>query len=251
MNTVNNVNEVLHRIKVKLYQNYLSDVSGAYFARTNNEAALSIEEVCAAAKNRGGYTGKYEDLVRDVKVFFDEAAYQLADGFAVNTGWFSLYPKIGGTFSNAGESPDSKKHRVSFAFRPLDRLRELAERIVVEVEGIADPLGFINEVLDVRSGAVNRVLSPGGAMVITGTKIKVLGDQPDVGIWFYQNTPNTNPVKVTENLSENSSVKIIAPIPSLKKGSNWRLRIVTQYTSGTSLLKKSRVIEYPAEFIVA
>jgi hypothetical protein len=69
-NTFNNVNEVLHRIKVKLYPNYLPGVPGAFFARTNNEAALSIEEVCAAAKNRGGYTGNYEDLNWNVKVFF-------------------------------------------------------------------------------------------------------------------------------------------------------------------------------------
>jgi hypothetical protein len=251
MNKTSNANEVLHRIKVKLYPNYLPGVPGAFFARTNNEAALSVQEVCAAAKNRGGYTGNYEDLNRDVKVFFEETAYQLADGFAVNTGWFTVYPKIGGTFLKAGESPDPKRHKVDFAFRPTDRLRELADRIVVEVEGIADTSGFIDEVLDVRSGEVNGVLSPGGAVVITGTKIKVSGDHPDVGIWFYQDIPNTDPVKVTENLSENSSTKLIAAIPALTKCSPWRLRIVTQYTTGAIPLRKPRVIEYPAEFTVA
>jgi hypothetical protein len=252
MNPVSStVNEVLHHIKVKLYPNYLPGVPGAYIARTNNEAALVIEEVCAAAKNRGGYTGNCDDLIRDVKVFFEEAAYQLADGFAVNTGWFILYPKIGGTFAKAGESPDPKKHRVDFAFRTLDRLRELADRIVVEVEGVADSSGFIDEVLDVRSGAVNGVLSPGGMLTITGNKIKVSGDHPDVGIWFFQDLPNTNPVKVMENLSDNSSGRIIAAIPALKKDSPWRLRIVTQFCNGQTILKTPRVLEYPIEFTVA
>jgi hypothetical protein len=238
----------LHRIKVKLYPNYLPGVPGAYVARTNNEAALSIEAVCAAAKNRGGFTGSYEDMVRDVKVFFGETAYQLADGFAVNTGWFSLYPKIGGTFSKAGENADPRKHKVDFAFRPLERLRELGERIEVEVEGVANVSGFIDEVLDVRSGTVNEVLSPGGAVVITGNKIKIAGDNPDVGVWFYQDLPASKPVKVTENLIENSLTKVIAAIPALKKGAGWRLRIVTQCTSGNTPLKTPRTLEYSAEF---
>ena len=63
MSVINNVNEKLHRIRVKLYPNYLPKVEGKYLARTNNEASLSIEDVCAALKNRGGFTGKYETLI--------------------------------------------------------------------------------------------------------------------------------------------------------------------------------------------
>jgi hypothetical protein len=86
MALINNINETLHRIRVKLYANYLPRVEGAYIARTNNEASLSVEEICAALKNRGGYTGDYDDLVEGVKRFFGEAAYQLCNGFAVKAG---------------------------------------------------------------------------------------------------------------------------------------------------------------------
>jgi hypothetical protein len=77
-------------------------VEGAYIARTDNEASLSVEEVCAALKNRGGFTGSYDDLVEHVKQFFDEAAYQLCGGFAVNTGCFSVHPNVGGGPTPAG-----------------------------------------------------------------------------------------------------------------------------------------------------
>ncbi|MDR1565808.1 MAG: DUF4469 domain-containing protein [Treponema sp.] len=247
----NNVSEVLHRIKVRLYPNYLPGVSGACIARTNNEAALSIEDVCAAARNRGGFTGNYEDLVRNVKAFFDEAAYQLADGFAVNTGWFSLYPKIGGTFSKTGKSTDPGKYKVDFAFRPLGRLRELADKIAVEIEGLADVTGYIGEILDIRSGGVDGLLSPGGTLAIMGCKIKIAGAHPDVGVWFYQEASNAKPVKVTENLSENTANKVIATIPALKKGSAWRVRIITQFTNGTRMLKTPRTLEHSALLTVA
>jgi hypothetical protein len=48
MAVINNVNEVLHRIRMKLYPNYLHNVEGAYLARTDNEASLGVEEVCPA-----------------------------------------------------------------------------------------------------------------------------------------------------------------------------------------------------------
>jgi hypothetical protein len=41
MAIINPVNEMLHRIRVKLYPNYLPHIPGAYIARTDNEASLS------------------------------------------------------------------------------------------------------------------------------------------------------------------------------------------------------------------
>jgi hypothetical protein len=95
MALINKVTEVLHQIRVKLYPSYLNTVQGEYIARTNSEATLTIEEICAALKNRGGYTGNYNDLVEHVKQFFDELAYQLCDGFTVNTGYFSIHHECG------------------------------------------------------------------------------------------------------------------------------------------------------------
>ena len=63
MAMINEVNEVLHKIEAKLYPNYLGKGDGAFVARSKAEAPLSIEDICAAAKNRGGFTGQYEDLV--------------------------------------------------------------------------------------------------------------------------------------------------------------------------------------------
>jgi hypothetical protein len=128
MAIINNANKVLHRIRAKLYPNYLHNVEGAYIARTDNEASLFIEQVYAAMKNRSGYTGSYEDAVEHVKLFFDEAAYQLCDGFSVNTGYYSLHPRISGTWES------SAKHPVRFSFRALKPLRDLASHIEVLIE---------------------------------------------------------------------------------------------------------------------
>jgi hypothetical protein len=81
-----NINEIMHRIRAKLYPNYLHGVEGGVYRP--HGSPLSIKDVCAAAKNRGGFTGNYENLVEHVKIYLDEAAYQLAGGFSVQNGTY-------------------------------------------------------------------------------------------------------------------------------------------------------------------
>ncbi|MDR2446354.1 MAG: hypothetical protein LBD58_03540 [Treponema sp.] len=50
---------------------------------------------------------------------------------------------------------------VTFRFRTRAPLRVLAERIVVEVEGVANAQGYIDEFVDVSAEAVNETLTPG------------------------------------------------------------------------------------------
>jgi hypothetical protein len=119
MAIINTVTEVLHRIRVKLYPSYLPRVEGAYIARADSEATLTVEQVCAALKNRSGFTGNYADLVEHVIQFLDEVVYQLCDGFAVNLKYFVMYPNAGGIFDVVVEGHDTHKHPVTFRFRVL------------------------------------------------------------------------------------------------------------------------------------
>jgi hypothetical protein len=233
---------VLHRIRVKLYPNYLPGVEGAYIARTDSEASLTIEQVCAALKNRGGFTGNYDDLVEHVRQFLDEVVYQLCDGFTVSLKYFSIHPNVGGTFDMVFEGHDAQKHPVSFRFRVLAPLRALAERIVVEVEGLADVQGYIDEFVDVTTESVNETLTPGGIFSIAGHKLKLTGDNPEVGVYF---VPEANPagrVKVGGHLAENTPAKLIGVIPALDAG-KWKVEVKTQFSgSGSTMLKAPRTI---------
>jgi hypothetical protein len=247
---INNGNEVLHRVRVKLHPNYLPKVEGAYIARTASEASLTIEEVCAAGKSRGGFTGSYDDFVEHVHQFLGEAAYQLCDGFAVNMGYFSVHPNVGGTFDKATEGHDTGKHPVTFRFRTRAPLRALAEHIVVEVEGLADSSGYIDEFIDVTTEAVNETLTPGGMFNVSGHKIKVAGDNPDIGAYFVSAADPAVRVKAAGHLAENAAHRLIGIIPiSLTPGA-YTLEIVTQYTHGGSLLKEPRIITFAPQLTV-
>jgi hypothetical protein len=249
MSIINDVIEVLHRIRVKLYPNYLPKGEGTLIARTVNEATLSVEDVCAARKNRGGFTGSYDDLVDHAKQFLDEAAYQLCDGFAVSTGYYSIHPNVGGIFEKVTEGHDAEKHPITFRFRIRAPLRALAKHIVVEVEGLADVQGYIDEFVDVSTEAVNETLTPGGEFSISGHKIKVVGDKPEVGVYFVSADDASLRVKVSGHLAENTTSKLIGMIPVLSAGA-WKVEVATQFASGGTLLKEPRVIEFKGELTV-
>jgi len=241
MPVINNVIEVLHRINVKLYPNYLPNVEGAYIARTDSEASLNIEQVCAALKNRGGYGGDYEDLVEGVKQFFDEAAYQLCDGYTVNTGYYSIHPNVGGTFNSVNDIHDHKKHPVTFRFRANLKLRKLIEHIGVDIEGLADTAGWIDEFLDTDENSVNTLYAPGNQFILHGHKIKIAGDDPGLGVFFVPVDSPANAKKVTR-IAENSASKIIGIAPQTEWLKN-RIEVRTQYSgSGSTFLKNLRVI---------
>jgi hypothetical protein len=215
---------------------------GGYLAHVSNEAELSIEDVAVAAKNRGGSTGRYNDMVFYVRQFLNEMAYQLYDGYTVNLDWFSVRPVVGGIFKTEREKFDAKKHPVSFRFRSLSRLRRLAQEIVIEMEGPADIFGSIDSFTDNESGTVNKTVTPGGFFSIVGHKIKVTGDKAKCGVWFVSQAKPFKRYKVLRALAKNVNTKIIALVPALPAG-KYTVEVTTQYTVGGKDLKEPRTIK--------
>ena len=242
--------KVYHHIRVKLYRTSLRGVEGSFIARTSNDRILSIEDVCAILKTRAGFTGKYEDLLEYVRQYLEEMAYQLCDGNAVNNGYYCVYPNIGGTFKTANEGFDQKKHPLSFRFRIGSRLRKLLDNIEIIIDGRADTSGSIDEFTDVRTETVNDIVTKSSLFTIIGSKIKVAGDDPDCGIYFEiaDGKDEGKRIKVTENLAENTSTRVIGIVPALTAKRLYRTVIVTQFTNGSTLLKEARTIY--SEFIL-
>jgi hypothetical protein len=232
---------IKHYIRVKLYPSFLPGTEGKFVGRTDDEASLNIEQVCTSLKTRGGFTGNYDDLVEHTKQFLNEVMYQIADGFSVNLGYFSIYPKVGGLFEKTSETHNVDGHPISFTFRVLSPLRELAKYITVEVEGLANVQGYIDQITDVSVEAVNETLTPGGMFVIEGHKLKVAGIEPTVGVYFVNAADETQRVRISGNLAVNTASKLVGAIPALTDG-EYRVEIVTNYGGGGALLKEPRTI---------
>jgi hypothetical protein len=91
----------------------------------------------------------------------------------------------------------------------------------------------------------NYLKDSGGAVVITGHRIKVEGTKPGVGIAITGTrtggTPYTN--AILPPYVENTASKVIAILPAGIPEGTFKIRITTQFTGGSSLLKDVRMIE--------
>jgi hypothetical protein len=237
MGIKNNIDDVLHRIRVKLYPNYLPNTEGRYMAKTDNEAYLSVERICASLNNRGGFLGSYGDLIENINQFLDECAFLLCDGYALNLRYYSIHPNIGGTFNSERESYDPEKNPVSFRFRTMHPLRNLVKHIAVDITGVADGSAFIDEFIDRDEDTVNGTFTAGNMFCINGNKIKLAGDDPSCGVFFVPVDDPSQAVKVTR-IGENSGSTITGIAPDTHHQYN-RVEIRTQYSGSTTTFLKS------------
>jgi len=77
--------------------------------------------------------------------------------------------------------------------------------------------------------------------IINGYKLKVAGDDPEVGVYFEQ-VGGAIKLKVT-SLAENTSSKLIGMFPAGPPTGTYKVVIKTQHSGGGNLLKSPRVIE--------
>ena len=234
------VNDVLHRICLSLYPNHLA--GGRYHARTINERALTREQVCESLKTRGGFTGNYRELLENIKQYYDEVVYLLCDGYAVNSGFYTIFPNIGGTFNSPDDAVDPKKHPLTYRLRASREFKELAKNSEFKITGVASTNGYIRQFYDVFSDTCNDALSGGDNFIITGDKIKIMGEDDDeCGVYFEPADGSGTRIKVEKRLTRNMPSELIGTAPALAPMS-YRVVVVTRYASGGTLLKEPRTI---------
>lgn len=229
---------ILHKIKASLYPNLLTEDPNDFAARVITERSLNTAEICKEAVGRGGAQTTAEAMEHNVNLFLKEMAYQLCDGFSVNTGYFTATPLIRGIFNSSTETFNADKHAILFQFNQGEALRKELPNVTVEITGVGDTSLTISEVLDVKSGTVNDLLTPNRNLKIRGYKLKIAGDNPANGVSFI-NLGNNNRVKVdASDIVNNNPGELIIVIPALPVGT-YQVEVVSQF-GGTTNLKEPR-----------
>lgn len=231
---------ILHKIKAYLYDNYLTkDNPNDFIARTVSERSLNVRQICEAAVNRGGADVSAAAMEHATGLFLKEMAYQLCDGYSINTGYFTAGTQIRGVFNSPAETFNSEKHSILFQFNQGEKLRAEISNIEISILGVADSSSAILQVTDVKSGTVNDILTPGRNLKISGSKIKVAGDSTANGIYFVNTATNDrNAVDISDWVVNNPS-EIIVVVPDLPTGT-YQLEVITQFTSNSVFLKEPR-----------
>ncbi|PJJ66595.1 DNA-binding domain-containing protein [Chryseobacterium geocarposphaerae] len=241
---------ILHKIKAYLYDNFLTkDNPNDFIARTVSERSLNVKQICEAAVNRGGADVTAAAMEHATELFLKEMAYQLCDGYSINTGYFTAGTLIRGVFDSPSETFNSDKHTILFQFNQGEKLRAEIPNIEINILGVADSSSIILQVTDVKSGTVNDLLTPGKNLKISGNKIKIAGENPANGIFFVNTSTSTRTQVEINDIVTNNPSELIVVIPDLQPGT-YQLEVVTQYSGGSNLLKEPRTTELKKELTV-
>jgi len=229
----------LHTIKASLYDNALTENPNDFIARVSSERSLSVKDIAGSAATRGGADVSAAAMEHAVNLWLKEMAYRLCDGFSVNAGWFNASVGIRGVFDSPNEGFNPAKHTVSFDFQQGAQLRRELEQVTVEITGVADTSLGVAQVTDVKTGSVNDLLTPNRNLRMAGVKIKIEGDSPANGVYFINQATQERTRVESSDVVNNKPSEVMVVIPQLPAG-EYRVEVVTQYSTGGNLLKAPR-----------
>lgn len=179
-------------------------------------------------------------LKASMDILKEIAKEEIANGASVSfgLGYYSL--AVNGVFIGDNAKWDTTKHNLSIRVTPTADLREAIKAAAVTVRSMAEVGTIINSVTDVTSGEVNSKLTPGGGVNLTGSKIKIQGEDPTVGInLINQATSEVTTIALTSILVNDPS-KISFIVPASLVVGDYKLSITTQFSSPSALLKAPR-----------
>ncbi|MDR2792373.1 MAG: DUF4469 domain-containing protein [Treponema sp.] len=174
-----------------------------------------------------------------------EAIYAaLADGEAVTTDLFNAFPSVQGVFTGANDSFDPKRHRVKIHLHEGAGLRKVEVRVKTKKVQPGQTGAFIASVTDMKTGSVNNLLTPGRPLRMYGSKLKVVGDDESVGVYFLG--ADGSAVKVdASDIVENKPADVMVMIPELAAGTYY-VRVITQFAGSGRLAKKPHIADFGA-----
>ena len=152
----------------------------------------------------------------------------------------SASAKVKGVFDRPNEKFNAAKHTIMFDFHQGSLLRKELNGAEVEILGFADTFTLIAQVIDIKTGSINDLLTPNRNLRITGSKLKIAGEDFANGVYFVnQETKYRTKVDLSDFVNNNPSELVIV-IPSLAVGT-YKLEVKTQFSGNSKhFLKEPR-----------
>ena len=159
---------------------------------------------------------------------------------AVNMGLYHAVAQFTGVVLNKAWNPE--RNSVYVAFTQGADMREAIRATGVNIIGEKGSTMFVAGTQDTATRATNATATAGRNFTLTGSKLKIAGTDPAVGITL--TSASGVVTKVTEDLwAVNDPSKLVFIIPAELENGEYTLTVTTQYsTNGKTLLKTPRSV---------
>jgi len=224
---------------VELYDLTITERKDDRFGRVVTTKSMTEDDLIHLAVTRRTDLNPVT-LKASMELMKEVAMEQIANGASVAFGLGYFNTVVNGVFIGDNAKWDSSKHSLSMRVTPTAELRASVNAATVDVRGMAEIGTVINTVTDVWTGEVNTRLTLGGAVNITGSKIKIAGDNPANGISLTNESSQEVYIIGTNKIAINDPSKITFVVPATMSSGDYKLSITTQFSSPSTLLKDPR-----------
>ena len=220
-------------LKYSLRENLLTPAPDDYMAQAADVRSYTLDEIIDAMMEKGT-TITRADVAATLQVYGEVVSAIIKDGSAVNTPLFNTSMSVTGVFNGANDAFDKKRHTVNLNITAGTLLREAAAKVKCEKTEGASTDPYITEVKDVVSGKTNDILTKGGVVQLTGSRLKFDVTDASQGIFFVAETGA--PVRA-DVIAENKPARLMAIIPADLKAGTYYIEVRTKIDTKGKTLK--------------
>ncbi len=196
-------------LKYSLRENLLTPAPDDYMAQVQDVRSYTLDEIIDAMMEKGS-TLTRADVAATLQIYGEVVRAIVKDGSAVNTPLINTALSISGVFDGANDAFDKKRHTVNLNITAGTLLRDAVGKVKCEKTESASTDPYITEVSDIVSGKTNGVLTKGGVVQITGSRLKFDPKDEAQGIFF---VPDTGMLVRAAVIAENKPARLMAIIP--------------------------------------
>ena len=228
---------------VELYDLSITERKDDRYGRVVTGKSLNEDDLIKTAVTRRTDLNP-STLKAAVEILKEIAIEEVCNGASVSFGLGYYGLKVNGVFVGDNAQWDASKNSLAVRVAPNAELRKAVESTGVNVRGLATSGTVINTVTDVASGEENSKLTPGGGVNLSGTRLRIEGDHPSVGLKLTNLGTGEETVVPSTSILLNDPSKVTFIVPADLPEGDYRLVLTTQFGGTGARLKEPRIYKY-------
>jgi hypothetical protein len=169
------------KVIVELYDLLITARRDDRFGRVVSTGSLKIDDLITIAIARGSDINA-ATMKAAYEILKETALEEVRNAKQVEFGLSHYGLGVNGVFIGNHAVWKDGEHSFSLRATTTAEVHNALKEVTAEVRGMAASGIYVNTLIDVASGEINSRLTPGGGVNMTGFKIKIAGDAPEVGI---------------------------------------------------------------------
>ena len=217
-------------LRIWLVKKGLMTCPDDYTAILESRGALDFDQIINKVYEYGP-SYRRETIEAIISQYHRVTTDLLRQGYRLNTGQLCMKPVVRGRTKGMWKQ---KRNCVFASISPSPSLRAAMSEIEVKVAGKLPSPTVIHGVINYRTRLRNNELTIGYNFGIEGRRIKIVGDAPEVGIYFVSVETGEEIKLPAGYLADNQPKRILGIIPADMPEGAYRLKIITQYSSNST-----------------